>query len=333
VELLVGNNTRVPGHWVFDNKTGTTFYSYVYGACTLGFNVMRATDSANYFMTAAHCAVEYNGLNGATGDTAFQGPASTRLAAALGIFEVNPSYETDQACPISNRTTMTHYEYCTTADVMVGRYWSGVTNERKVGTSTLGGTQANGQAGTQTIAGWWNITAVLTPEYGDSVGHDTAKSGNRTGTTSGSIADFDTSVPVPLCFVPVSGTCQSTHTLLLQHIGGAYAYAKGGDSGSPVFTRVSGLRRTVCRDRYSGRRFKIVKSISLPLNGMRVHFCKMGPNSNEARLRYTIPYNGRSLSGSEINNVALRTDLFRPFTLSSISRVPGLYHANRASRR
>jgi hypothetical protein len=81
----------------------------------------------------------------------------------------------------------------------LGTYFSGVTFARKVGTSVTGG--VNGNAGSQSVNGFYAINGVLAPEYVDTVmHHDANKSGTVTGTTSGTITTYMRDLPVPMCW-------------------------------------------------------------------------------------------------------------------------------------
>jgi hypothetical protein len=121
---------------------------------------------------------------------------------------------------------------------MLGTYFPGIGYEWKVGTSVRGGVIGDrfGGVGSPDINGFYAITKVLPPEYvKDTLKHDAAKSGWRTGTTSGKILVPMGDFPFPLCFPEYIG-CTQSYNILLQHHTKVYAMNAGGDSGGPVFT-------------------------------------------------------------------------------------------------
>lgn len=135
IAILIGNNGRWPGFWGWTPKGDYVYFTHGY-ECSLGFNV-RNSAGVTHFLTAAHCATDFAGVNGAVGDTVFQ---ARRLISTyppshgpIGTFTVNPAFSEGQACPI-NPATQTNYDFCTTADVALGQYLPGITGERKVGT-------------------------------------------------------------------------------------------------------------------------------------------------------------------------------------------------------
>jgi hypothetical protein len=232
IEIGLGNDTRVPGYWAYD-PWGYYRYYYIYASGSLGYNV-QTSSLGNYFMTASHLANTFYAVNGALGDTVWQSVTGmTRTTDRIGTITVNPPWGVGAACPI-NPETQTNYDFCTTADVMLGPYFSGVTYARKVGTSVTGG--VNGNAGSQSVNGFYTINGVLSPEYTrDTLHHDANKSGKTTGTTSGAITTPMADLAVPICW-PISLGCVKNKVLFLQNITEVHAAHGGGDSGGAVFT-------------------------------------------------------------------------------------------------
>jgi hypothetical protein len=230
LQIRTENDTREPGVWGTDPKSGSRVYFTYSTTCSLGFNV-RTQSGAEYFMTAGHCEVEYAGVNGATGDTAIQ--ASRQNGGPIGTYVYNPPYDQGSSCPF-NPATLSNFDFCTNADVALGSYLPGVTHDRKVGTSTYGG--VNGNPGQLTINSFWPINAVLSPEYVDSVmHHDAAKSGRTTGTTSGPIIFTIGPVSARICFNQANQVCNA-RSILFRNATTVQAVSDVGDSGAPVFT-------------------------------------------------------------------------------------------------
>ena len=233
IEMDISNLTAVPYYW----DPAQSKYVYDDAKCTLGFNV-RAASGADYFMTAGHCETLWRGINGVTGDTAFQ---ATSKHSSVGIIVINPRWGEGAECPFRNRTTFAHYDLCTTADVMLGQYWYGIASSRTMGTSVTGG--VNGNSGSQTINNWYAMGGVLTPEYVDStMHHDAGKSGYKTGTTSGKINFTNGFATAYVCWPTnhSNPTCSSQKLMIWENVASVQASARQGDSGSPVFTNTPG---------------------------------------------------------------------------------------------
>jgi hypothetical protein len=230
IEIEIENDQRVPGYFFPDPKTGALTYFPYFKQCSLGFNV-RSPSGADYFMTAAHCANTLGGINGETGDLAYQ--VSRINGGPVGSIVYNPPYDEGAACPF-DPATLRNFDFCTTADVALGSYFPGISYERKVGTSVTGG--INGNVGSLDIRGFWPINGVLSPEYVDSVmHHDAAKSGRTTGTTSGPIIFTAGPVRTSICMSRADQPC-ATRTFLWRNATQVRAVCAGGDSGAPMFT-------------------------------------------------------------------------------------------------
>jgi hypothetical protein len=231
--MTISNDTKYPGVWRPDPIYGQrTYYFYMHGF-SLGWNV-QTTSGVNYFMTASHVANDFNGVNGSIGDTIWQ---HDRLYAPVGRIVLNPAWNEGGSCP-NNPITQTNYDYCTTADVMLGTYNAGITFVRKLGISVTGG--VNGAAGSSAINNSYPITGVLSPEYvDDTLRHDGGKVGATTGSTSGEITTQMSDVPVHIC-QPVRNGCTPSKWLLLQHISEVHAAHGHGDSGGSVYTNIGG---------------------------------------------------------------------------------------------
>jgi hypothetical protein len=230
IEASIGNDTAVPGYCC---KNGV--YVYEGMIFSLGYNV-RATSGIDYFMTAAHSESMWRGYNGVIGDSIFQ-PSRLVASGLIGKITNNPRYNEGAECPY-DAVYQRNYDFCTTADAMLGTYFAGVTYARKVGTSVRGGVIGDtfGGVGSQSVNGFYTINAVLPPEYvRDTLHHDVAKSGRTTGTTSGRILTPMGDFPFSVCF-PDQVNCTPSYRILLQRQGQVYAANAGGDSGAPVFT-------------------------------------------------------------------------------------------------
>ncbi len=192
--------------------------------CSYGFTV---TDSLgrSYLMTAAHCANEFHAVNGATGDTIFQG---WRAMAPISVarITINPAWRI-YPCPQG-------MDFCPLADVALATFLNGTTGYRKVGTSMYEG--LNGQPsrdGTINGGGPYPLTTPVAPEWIDTTAYGIHKSGWNTGTTTGQIT-----VPVTTGWMTLpwgapqwgTRTIWFTNLTLINHIGWG-----GGDSGGPVF--------------------------------------------------------------------------------------------------
>lgn len=227
IEIAISNDTRVPGIW----HNGQYFIYYDVGS--LGYNV-QTSSGVNYFLTASHIANMFSATNGVLGDTIFQPQVGARsYYPPVGTITVNPAWNTGAACPI-NPQTRTNFDFCTTADAMLGTYLPGVSFARKVGTSVKGG--INGSAGSSAVNGFYNVTGIFSPEYVDDTLHQgTNRSGRTTGTVSGEITTQMGFVDLNICW-PSTNFCPSKKWLRLQNVTEVHAASGRGDSGGPVFS-------------------------------------------------------------------------------------------------
>ncbi|MEP6602249.1 MAG: hypothetical protein ABJB49_10660 [Nitrospirota bacterium] len=136
------------------NRTAAPWtYAAVYAPGSLGFNV-RTTAGATYFMTAGHVPGQLRGINGVVGDTVTQTVPTWNGWAwtvdKIGVISINPPYGEGAG------TCGSGVDFCTAADVAVGYYLSGVSSERKIGTSTYEG--LNGLRGEAQINGFYSIS-------------------------------------------------------------------------------------------------------------------------------------------------------------------------------
>jgi hypothetical protein len=234
IQLGVMNRTRFP--W----DPGVSYS----GNGSLGFNV-RTPAGVEYLMTASHVVNTWSGTNGALNDTVVQPWVGTtnNVPYSIGIITVNPPWTEGAQCPVRDSTTMTHFDYCTTADAALGTYTNALP-ERKIGTSDYEG--LNGQPGCCNghIHGWYPITGVLSPEFvkqQQTLG--VHKSGSKTGTTTGTIGLPLTEIFVLTCWqIPrlpqdPNGPCVSNKYVLNQRVAQVlHIGVGGGDSGGAVFS-------------------------------------------------------------------------------------------------
>lgn len=228
-QIAVGNDTRAPKmYWPYENK-----WKYYYELASLGYNV-RTSSGVDYMLTAAHTTNELSATVGALGDSVWQPiPSDTRQPGPIGKFTVNPAWSTN--CR-TNPVTGVPYDYCTTADAALMSYFPGITYNRKVGTSVTGGVYGDGRVGSADINGWQNIVNVFSPEYvDDTLFKDAAKSGWKSGTTSGPITLPMYFYGTQFCLNPRWG-CTQWRWLLVDKITVVAAAHGGGDSGAPVFS-------------------------------------------------------------------------------------------------
>jgi hypothetical protein len=173
--------------------------------CTLGFNATRSGQRS--FITNSHCTNVQGGNEGTPYWQPTQGVAPAQIATEVA----DPAYTTGGGCPAGRR--------CRRSDASRARYASGTT-------STLGRIARTNAAnsGSLTITGNFSITA----EGSASVGQAVHKIGRTTGWTRGSVSN--TCVDVNVGGTNITQLCQ---TFVPAGVG-------GGDSGSPVFRRLSG---------------------------------------------------------------------------------------------
>ena len=168
IEIAAINRTRRP------DSAGGSFQA----PGSLGYNVVSATGTT-YLLTAGHVANLLGYANGITGDTITQQyPDWLNDVHAVATVTINPAWDTGANSPVRDSTTMVHYDFCTTADVLLATYMPGITAERKI---VAGNEGQNGASGLQTINGYYGIKNVLPPDMvPQNVG--VHKSGRSTGT-------------------------------------------------------------------------------------------------------------------------------------------------------
>ena len=175
--------------------------------CTLGFNVVRGGVAG--FVTNSHCTT----TQGGTENTQYYQPLSSIAPTVIGREVADPSYFTGSGCPSGS--------VCRSSDSAFVEYQNGVSGDLGVIAKTSG---ANN--GSLTILGNFDIVGE-----GSATTGTVNKVGRTTGWTQGSISGSCVNVGV-------SGTnivqlCQNLVTSTSQIVA-------GGDSGSGVFTIVSG---------------------------------------------------------------------------------------------
>jgi hypothetical protein len=238
IQIEIANNNVDPCYQTWDYDKGVAVWHCPGLLLSLGYNVRRAATGTDYFMTASHGENQFRGINGITGDTIFQRIRITPPGSPIGTIAVNVPWGEGAACPVKDRILLTHYDFCTTADVMLGTYFPGVAFERKIGISVTSGYSGDpsNPPGSQDIRNWYAINGIFSPEYvDDTLHHDAGKSGEASGTTSGEITTPMGSLPVDICFPDRAG-CTPNKTILLQNVTEVHAIGWGGDSGAGVFT-------------------------------------------------------------------------------------------------
>jgi hypothetical protein len=178
--------------------------------CTLGFNVDHA--GGRSFITNSHCTNN----QGSTGSTAYYQPASSVDATAIAIEADDPGYFRRGACPVGR--------VCRYSDAARALYQNGTESARGVIAKTTG--ENNGSI---TVGGSFTVTQQN--DDATSFGGTVHKVGRTTGWSSGDVTNTCANVNV-------SG---SNITLLCQTLAqrSGSTIAAGGDSGSPVFRRLS----------------------------------------------------------------------------------------------
>ena len=203
-----------------------------------GFNVYRCIIPQNpcivpYFMTVAHGANIWHGVNGHTGAVVDQPwPGYT-----YGTIAINPAWETT-GCGVDPATGL-NYTFCTWADVALGTYSAGTSFQRKVRTSTKEGTNgapglyaSNGSVTMNNTA--WSVQNAIPPELIASSGNSIHKSGYRTGTTTGAFLTscyWGAASSIPWPSTP-NATLEWRCISVVDHAGWGL-----GDSGGVVFGR------------------------------------------------------------------------------------------------
>lgn len=177
--------------------------------CTIGWNVTNYLADSG-FVTAGHCAPGEIG----TGQT---GPVyqPTTSNAQFGVIELNPEWNVvDDRC--------NGYAKCAKADAMYVRYTDhSAWNARVAKTASVGTNYAGGSI---SVTGWWTSIPYVAGEY---VGQPLEKIGRTTGWTAGTMSESCVNWSVP-----------GSHTIICAHrVTGSRVGT--GDSGSPVFRRIS----------------------------------------------------------------------------------------------
>lgn len=232
-QLAIYNRTKVP--W----PSGWS----VFTAGSIGFNV-RTASGGTYFLTAGHVINSFTETNGAILDTASQAYPKQRTPGSnvwtpkpIGRIWVNPAWTVGpSACDFAG------VDYCTTADVAMGIYFSGINPDLRIGTSMHEG--LNGQPGSDEINGFYQITGAIPPELVKGTEIGVHKSGSRTGTTTGRILDEPVlSANIAVCWgilvtdPPVPTGCKSQRVLRWIDASAVRGLvADGGDSGGAVFS-------------------------------------------------------------------------------------------------
>lgn len=188
-----------------------------------GFNVRldNAPGQPTRFLTVGHGYNQYWGVNGKTGVVVYQ---ATEFDGSMGNPTTNPPWEVGPQCLGA--------DFCTDNDTALGTFFSGVSGDRRVGTSVNEG--LNGNPGTQEINGWYPINGVLEPDQVLSNPWGIHKSGRTSGTTTGIQAEtaFNSIATVGW------GAPGVTRTVFFGNFARARSVGWGlGDSGAPVFAR------------------------------------------------------------------------------------------------
>lgn len=229
-----------PMIWVYDGRydhpNGSGGTTVVAEVLSEGFNV-RLDDmpgQPTVFSTAAHGPNSYYAANGQIGGYIWQ-PFSPY---GIATITTNPAW-TSVGCPYGA-------DYCTTADVALGTYLSGVTSQRAVGTSDYQGD--NGATGSQHVHGWYAISDTVPPEMVPWTAKTVFKSGQHSGTTSGTInTNFWNSVDSAMAW----GNPEAPSSVSVAFLGQVRVDSMGwgrGDSGAPVFlhTKTVGVCNPYC---------------------------------------------------------------------------------------
>ncbi len=237
------NSTQYP--WVGTNPRTTQIEK-----CSLNFNARWHPSGQNtytdYMVTAAHCANEYRGMNGVTGDTVFQPrypntiPQPPPMTNAAGFVAVNPPWQTHDPSCDTNPNDSSSIAYCIDADVTLVSPAPGVSMDRRLPTSQYEG--LNGNLGSMQINNWYAIQSVVTPEWVNTRQLGVSKSGAVTGTTTGQIQLPVTQIFGRICWTPtncpggrppyIGVQVAYWNVVKVLHAGWGY-----GDSGGVVFAR------------------------------------------------------------------------------------------------
>jgi hypothetical protein len=178
--------------------------------CTLGFNALNAGDARFSFITNSHCTRNRGNVAPAT---LYHQP-SPGAGSFIGTEVEDPPFFTGGVCPAGRR--------CRRSDAARAVYARGVTFLRGRLARTTG-------FGSITIAGNWTVVGEESPVVGRTL--------NKVGRTTGWSAGRVTHTCVT---VNVSG---SVITMICQDI--VRANVGAGDSGSPVFRRISPSSQSV----------------------------------------------------------------------------------------
>jgi len=243
------------GGLLIELHNGTTYpdaggFAFV-ETCSLGFNVRwhpaGQSTYTDYMMTAAHCANEYRGMNGVTGDTVYQprissvpGDQTTNL---VGFVAVNQPWEPNNPSCNTNPANGSRIDYCIDADVMLIRPAPGISMDRRLATSMYQG--YNGSSGTMQINNWYPIQSVVPPEWLSTYQYGAVKSGATTGTTSGQAQLPVTQVYSRICWgrgncPNATGTAGGKQVVYWNVVKVLHAGWGLGDSGGVVFQGYAG---------------------------------------------------------------------------------------------
>lgn len=221
--------------------------------CSLNFNARWRPSGQNtytdYMVTAAHCANEYRGINGVTGDTVFQPkypnaiPQPPPMTQAAGFVAVNPPWQAHGPGCDTNPRDSTALAFCIDGDVMLVSPAPGISTERKLATSQYEGD--NGNIGSMQINNYYLIQSVVTPEWVSQRQYGVAKSGAITGTTAGQIDLTVTQIYSFICWAnscpggrpPGGGGIQVAYYNVAKVLHADWGF---GDSGGVVFAGNSG---------------------------------------------------------------------------------------------
>ena len=162
------------------------------------------------FLSAGHNRELWAGRNSRRDTVASPSGYYPTPISPIGRIVLNPAWDEGAACPIIDSTTMQRFDYCTTADVMLGRYFSGIGFERKIATSDYEG--HNGAAGHNHIRNYWGIKNVIPPEMVQSGVVGVHKSGQTSGTTTGILDLATMQQDILFCLEPWS-LYKSTHVV------------------------------------------------------------------------------------------------------------------------
>jgi hypothetical protein len=180
-----------------------------------------------YFISSAHGPNGFHATAGATGDTIWQSPQYLPDATVLGRVTINPAWSSVN-CPMGAN-------FCATADVSAGVFFSGQTYVRKVGTSTYEGLDGNpSRDGTLNAHTPYPVTEPVLPEWVDSTLHNVGKSGWASGTTSGQLDMTSFPGVVTYAWGATGGATRTAYFPRLTHV--THIGWGDGDSGGDVYS-------------------------------------------------------------------------------------------------